>query len=63
MPEQVRKAEHGRQVDDERHLDFIAGFPCTQFACTGDLAKRRHAGRPAVVCQVCEHVHYVLAED
>lgn len=63
MPEQVQKDEHVREVDDERHLDFIAGFPCTQFTCTGDLTVDQYAGRPSIVCQVCEHVYYVLVDD
>lgn len=50
-----------REVADERHLDFIVGFPCTRFACRGTLSKTAHQDRPAVACAGCGHVYYALS--
>lgn len=60
MASQARRAKEGREVEDEETLEFIAGFPCTQFSCHGTLLKGRHHGRTAITCSVCEHVYYVL---
>jgi hypothetical protein len=49
-------------VDDETHLAFIDGFPCTHFFCHGTLERGTYRGRPAVECSTCDHVYYVLEE-
>lgn len=50
-------------IEDEDHLKFITGFPCTKFNCPGTLAEGVHAGETVVQCSTCEHVYYRFAGD
>lgn len=62
----ARQVQHGTavpEVENEEVLEFIVGFPCTQFSCHGNLRRGTHLDRAAVRCSVCEHLYYVLASD
>lgn len=49
-------------IDDESNLDFIAGFPCSNYRCSGTLVRGEHDGAPAIVCSGCEDIFYVLQD-
>lgn len=61
MVTQAVAGDRVREIDEESLLEFIAGFPCTQFGCYRALRKQRHNGRWAIVCPGCGSVYYVLA--
>jgi len=63
MSGQVLRADDVKAVDDERHFEFITGFPCTSTTCSGRLSRGHFDGRSAVVCGVCEEVYYVVADS
>ena len=63
MPEQVQQGASVPEVETEEILEFIVGFPCSQFACHGNIQCDTHRDRPAVSCSVCEHLYYMLSED
>ncbi|MFB6160632.1 MAG: hypothetical protein ABEJ61_05575 [Haloferacaceae archaeon] len=62
MAQKLQSSADVPTVDDEAHLEFIDGFPCTHFFCHGVLEKGTHGGRPAVACSTCDRVYYVLAD-
>lgn len=45
------------------HAEFVVGFPCTRFGCRGTLRRDDDRVQSAVVCSLCEHVYYHVAEE
>lgn len=63
VSERISPTKNVKEVEDESHLDFIAGFPCTNYRCQGRLSKDGYGGHTAIRCSICEHVYYVLADS
>lgn len=60
MKQTQRVSRRYLTVKQEADIDFISGFPCTNYQCTGTLQKDDYEGQMAIVCGGCEDVFYVL---
>lgn len=63
MRSEIRESRSWLYVENESNLDFIAGFPCTNYRCNGTLQKTEHETQIAIICSGCEDIFYMLGED
>lgn len=50
----------GLPVESEANLEFIAGFPCTNYRCQGTLQRGEHSSRDVILCSSCGDVLYAF---
>jgi hypothetical protein len=50
-------------VESEANLEFIAGFPCTNYRCQGTLQRGVHGPRDVILCSSCGDVLYAFDRE